>query len=330
MKERLDIYLAIAVTTKCNYRCFYCKEGGESICKSQETIPFEKMKKIVRNSYEIGISNFRITGGEPTQVEYFGELIGFIMSFPNTKIRINTNGFLLLKYIDIIEKYKMRIDIVFSVDSISKFVNGVYFPKYLSPEVVNLTNELVKREIKVRYNIVVTSLNKNEVKRLILRSIDELNVNVKLLDLNKFSEYLGYDGKVSGEAAFYLWKKLFVPMSEFYDFLEKISNNHESEWTTGLIGKGHGIPMSSYFRNGNWIQVKDSQRKPKYSEYCKNECIMYKKGECQEGVFSLFLSANLILHLSGCKNKSLQFDLNDCDDTKVKETLEKLLYFVFN
>lgn len=72
MKERLDIYLAIAVTTKCNYRCFYCKEGGESICKSQETIPFEKMKKIVRNSYEIGLSNFRITGGEPTQVEYFG------------------------------------------------------------------------------------------------------------------------------------------------------------------------------------------------------------------------------------------------------------------
>lgn len=33
MKDRANTYLAIALTTYCNYQCFYCKEGGESILK---------------------------------------------------------------------------------------------------------------------------------------------------------------------------------------------------------------------------------------------------------------------------------------------------------
>lgn len=45
MKKRVNTYLAIAITTYCNYQCFYCKEGGESISHKKETIPFSKIKK---------------------------------------------------------------------------------------------------------------------------------------------------------------------------------------------------------------------------------------------------------------------------------------------
>ena len=38
MKKRVNTYLAIAITTYCNYQCFYCKKGGESISKERETI----------------------------------------------------------------------------------------------------------------------------------------------------------------------------------------------------------------------------------------------------------------------------------------------------
>lgn len=328
MKKRVNTYLAIALTTHCNFQCFYCKEGGESISKKKETIPFLKIKQIIDNAYGIGITNFRITGGEPTSVLYFGELIEYIMSFKSTKVRINTNGYKILNYIDIFVKYKERIDIVFSVDSISEYINGVHFQKFLSDDVIKITKLLKSNDISVRYNIVVTSLNECEIKNLVLKAIDELNVNVKLLDLNKFSEYLGYGNTVSGEAAFSLWRKLFVPMNKFYDFLEKISNNSESEWTTGFIAKGHGIPMNSYFRGKNWIQVKDSMKGAKYSEICVKECPFYQTENCQEGVFSLFLSSNLILHLSGCKNTSIYFNLNECDDKQIKTALKKLLILI--
>ena len=132
----------------------------------------------------------------------------------------------------------------------------------------------------------------------------------------------------STRRAIALWKKLFVSMKEFYDFFKKISNDSESEWTTGFIGKGHGIPMSSYLRGKNWIQVKDSTRGAKYCQFCKNSCEWYKQNGCQEGVFSLFLSSNLILHLSGCKNKSIHFNLNGCDDKQMKKAFNKLLYIM--
>lgn len=328
MEKRVNTYLAIALTTYCNYKCFYCKEGGESISKEKQTIPFKKIKKIILNAYEIGINNFRITGGEPTSVSYFGELIEYIMSFKGTKVRINTNGFKILEYVDILRKYRECLDVVFSVDSISKYLDGVFFQKYLSSQVIKITKILRENEIPVRYNIVVTRINEKEVRELILKAIDEMHVNVKLLDLNKFSEYLGNGKMVYGEEAYELWKDLFVPMKNFYTFLEEISNNSNSEWTTQMIGKGHGIPMSAYFRGENWIQVKDSCRGAKYSEFCKEKCIHYKKGNCQEGVFSLFLSSNLMLNLSGCKNKDIYFDLNECENEEIKKAFLKLLSII--
>lgn len=330
MRKRLNTYLAISITTCCNYQCFYCKEGGESISKEKETISLQSIKKIIDNAYDVGIRNFRITGGEPTGVSYFGELIQYIMSFDNTKVRINTNGYKLMEHIHILEKYNKRLDVVFSVDSLSETLNGVHFTKYLSEDVINITRVLKEKEIPVRYNVVVTSLNKCEVEKLVLKAIDELQVNVKLLDLNKFSEYLGCAGKVQGEEAIALWNKLFVPMKKFYDFLEKISNDSDAEWTTGFIGKGNGIPMSSFSRGQNWIQVKDSTREAKYCQFCKNSCKWYEQRSCQEGVFSLFLSSNLTLHLSGCKNKSIHFDLNGCDDEQMKKAFNKLLDIMEN
>lgn len=328
MKKRVTTYLAVALTTYCNYQCFYCKEGGESISKEKQTISFEKIKKILLNAYEIGISNFRITGGEPTSISYFGELIEYVMSFDESKVRINTNGFEILEYVDVLKKYKERVDVVFSVDSISEYLDDVHFHKYLSSSVIKTTKVLKENEIPVRYNIVVTRINEKEVRELILKAVDEMHVNVKLLDLNKFSEYLGNGKILYNEEAFELWEDLFVPMKNFYGFLEGISDNVELEWTTQMIGKGHGIPMSVYFRSKNWIQVKDSKRGAKYSKFCKEKCMHYKKGNCQEGIFSLFLSSNLTLHLSGCKNETIHFDLSKCESAQIKTAFSKLLSLI--
>lgn len=189
MKER-DTYLAIALTTYCNYRCFYCKEGGESICCDNLTISFLDVRKVISNAYDVGIRNFRITGGEPTTVSYLGKLIIYIMNFPDSKIRINTNGYRILEVMEEIIQYKNRIDIIFSVDSISEHLNGCHFPKFLSEDIIEKTKILKQNNISVRYNVVVTKLNQPEIRQLVLKAVDELNVNVKLLDLNKFSEYL--------------------------------------------------------------------------------------------------------------------------------------------
>ena len=328
MEERRNTYLAIAITTKCNYKCFYCKKGGESISQKQQTIPYEKLNNIIAVAIEEGIRNFRITGGEPTGVTYFGKLIEYIMEFEQTKIRINTNGFKILKYINILKKYRKRLDIVFSVDSISEYIDGMYFPKFLSEDVIKITRILRNNEIPVRYNIVVTKTNELEVRSLVLKALDDLHINVKLLDLNKFPEYYGNKKEICEKEALDFWQTMFVPMKNFYGFLEEISEKSDLDWTTKMIGKGNGIPMSAYFRKENWVQVKDSERGAKYAKFCKESCNYYKKGECREGVFSLFLSSNLVLHLSGCKNEKIRFDLNKCNDDEIKLAFSYLLKFI--
>ena len=152
-------------------------------------------------------------------------------------------------------------------------------------------------------------------------------MNVKLLDLNRYSKYLGYDKKMEGIEAIELWKKQFVPMSSFYSWLDSISSNSEKNWTTGFIESNKGIPMSKFNRGKNWIQVKDSKKGASYSKYCTN-CLYYKQGNCQEGVFSLFLSSNLVLHLSGCKNELIYFNLNELNDKQMKKCFKKLLEII--
>ena len=194
MNNKRINYLAIALTTNCNYNCFYCKPTGESILPNEKgTLDFQNLKKIIKVAYELGITTFRITGGEPTTVSYLPNLICYIMELgDNTKIRLNTNGYRLddEKLLNIIELYKDQMDIVISVDSVSEYINGIHYPKYLSQKVQNLATELVKRKISTRFNIVVTKQNIREIKTLIDRSL-ALGVNIKILDLIIRNEYFG-------------------------------------------------------------------------------------------------------------------------------------------
>ena len=90
----------------------------------------------------------------------------------NAKIRLNTNGYNLEYMLDLIEMYKDRIDVMISVDSINEYVNGIHYPKYLSPKIEKLAIELVKRQISTRFNIVVTKYNYIEVECLIERALN--------------------------------------------------------------------------------------------------------------------------------------------------------------
>ena len=176
MSNRLN-YIAIALTTHCNCNCFYCKETGESIIPNiKGTWDFNSLKKVIKVAYGEGLTTFRITGGEPTIVEYLPGLIHYIMDLgKDTKIRLNTNGYNLEYMLDLIEMYKDRVDVMISVDSLNEYVNGIYYPKYLSLKIEELAKELVKRKISTRFNIVVTKYNSIEVETLIDKALELTN-----------------------------------------------------------------------------------------------------------------------------------------------------------
>ena len=59
-------YLRLAVTDRCNLRCFYCmpEEGIKYLPKNQ-VLTYEEMERVVQILARLGVQKVRITGGEP-------------------------------------------------------------------------------------------------------------------------------------------------------------------------------------------------------------------------------------------------------------------------
>jgi cyclic pyranopterin phosphate synthase len=91
-------YLRISVTDRCNLRCFYCMpSSGIQKISSQEILKYEELIEIIKCARELGISKFRITGGEPLVRK---GIIGFIEKLARMGIdfSLTTNGMLLSTY----------------------------------------------------------------------------------------------------------------------------------------------------------------------------------------------------------------------------------------
>ncbi|WP_338877162.1 GTP 3',8-cyclase MoaA [Spirosoma sp. SC4-14] len=59
-------YLRLAVTDRCNLRCFYCMpEEGIKYLPKHHLLTYEEMERIVAVLARLGIQKVRITGGEP-------------------------------------------------------------------------------------------------------------------------------------------------------------------------------------------------------------------------------------------------------------------------
>ncbi|WP_420149272.1 GTP 3',8-cyclase MoaA [Spirosoma sp.] len=59
-------YLRLAVTDRCNLRCFYCMpEEGIKYLPKHQVLTFEEMERLVSVLARLGVHKVRITGGEP-------------------------------------------------------------------------------------------------------------------------------------------------------------------------------------------------------------------------------------------------------------------------
>src|SRR6266516_5024653 len=87
----------ISVTDKCNFRCTYCMpaEGLEWLGRD-EILSFEEITRLTRIFAALGISEVRLTGGEPLVRRELPVLVGMIADIPGVDdLSLTTNGILL-------------------------------------------------------------------------------------------------------------------------------------------------------------------------------------------------------------------------------------------
>ena len=91
-------YLRISITDACNLRCRYCMPESAAGCALEQAeqnppLTIEEMLKIVHAAAGLGITHYRITGGEPLVRKECVELVQKIKAVPGTaSVGITTNG----------------------------------------------------------------------------------------------------------------------------------------------------------------------------------------------------------------------------------------------
>jgi cyclic pyranopterin phosphate synthase len=89
--------LRVSVTDRCNFRCRYCMpaEGMEWMPRG-EILSFEEIERVVRLLVDLGISDVRLTGGEPLVRREFPALVGRLAAIEGIRdLSLTTNGYLL-------------------------------------------------------------------------------------------------------------------------------------------------------------------------------------------------------------------------------------------
>lgn len=96
MKDRFGRsieYMRISITDRCNLRCRYCMPHGIEKVEHARIISYEDIVRICEAAAGLGITKFKITGGEPLVRIGCSDLVKQIKSISGTKqVTLTTNG----------------------------------------------------------------------------------------------------------------------------------------------------------------------------------------------------------------------------------------------
>ncbi|MBA2616145.1 MAG: GTP 3',8-cyclase MoaA [Actinobacteria bacterium] len=112
--------LRVSVTDKCNFRCTYCMPAEGLIwLPKQEVLTFEEIARLVRVMAGMGVSEIRLTGGEPLVRRDLPELVRMLTATPGVDdLSLTTNGVLLDRLAaPLVEAGLRRVNV--SLDSLS-------------------------------------------------------------------------------------------------------------------------------------------------------------------------------------------------------------------
>ncbi|HKG34887.1 MAG TPA: GTP 3',8-cyclase MoaA [Solirubrobacterales bacterium] len=94
---RLISDLRVSVTDRCNFRCQYCMPAeGLPWLERSELLSFEEIERLVRLFARLGVTDVRLTGGEPLVRRDFPRLVAMLAGVPGVEdLSLTTNGYLL-------------------------------------------------------------------------------------------------------------------------------------------------------------------------------------------------------------------------------------------
>jgi molybdenum cofactor biosynthesis protein A len=181
-------YARLAVTDRCNLRCFYCMPAeGIDYLPKKDLLTYEEMERLISILTNLGVTKVRITGGEPFVRR---DLIHFLERLRANadleELHITTNGVLTGNYIDKLKDLNIS-SINLSLDTLNKEKFNRITRRNEFDNVMATYHSILDHDIPLKINMVVMSgLNEEDIIPMAELSLKH-NVSVRYIEEMPFN-----------------------------------------------------------------------------------------------------------------------------------------------
>lgn len=239
-------YLRLAVTDRCNLRCFYCMpEEGIDWLSRKDLMSYEEMLHICKLLVANGIQKIRITGGEPFVRKDIMDLMRNLSALEGLEeLTLTTNGVLTGAYVPELVKMGVR-SVNLSLDTLDRNRFFSITRRDELPAVLKTLEALLNHGIDVKINaVVMDGRNTMDILPLVEMTRD-LPVSVRFIEEMPFN---GTEHAYSG----ILWnyRKILEVIGEGYPSIEKLPDPaHSTSYNYRVPGhKGSVGIIAAYSR----------------------------------------------------------------------------------
>ncbi|MES2268712.1 MAG: GTP 3',8-cyclase MoaA [Bacteroidota bacterium] len=181
-------YLRLAVTDRCNLRCFYCMpEEGLDWLSRKELMSYEEMLQVCTLLVKMGIEKIRITGGEPFVRKDIMRLLTALSKLDGLKeLSITTNGVLTAPYVSQLKAIGVQA-VNLSLDTLdaNRFFTITRRDEFAN--VMQTMDALLAHDIEVKINTVVMAGKNTQDIIPLVQLTKDLPVSVRFIEEMPFN-----------------------------------------------------------------------------------------------------------------------------------------------
>lgn len=213
-------YLRLAVTDRCNLRCFYCMpEEGIHYMPKKELLSFEEIERLVRLVAQMGITKIRLTGGEPFVRTDLMELIKIIVATEGIRdLHLTTNGILTGQHVPELKRLGIA-SVNLSMDTLDRDRFKLITRRDEFGKTHATLESLIEHEIPVKVNtVVMEGKNIEDIIPLVLLTKDR-NVSVRFIEEMPFNGEGSHYSKLT-----WTYKKILDHITREFPNIKKIQD----------------------------------------------------------------------------------------------------------
>ena len=216
-------YMRISVIDSCNLNCYYCNpQDNNKNCQAINILSVKKVLCIVRAATRLGITHFRLTGGEPLLHPQIDEMVSQIKKIPGVRsVSLTTNAVLLAQHAKQLKEAGID-SINVSLDTIDASEYEYITKKPLLDKVEHGIDAAIECGIRVKINVVLTP--QTDVVAL-TRYASKKGTDIRFIEMMPVGE-----GHINGVEPY---KKVIGTLSELYGEPYRVNTGKTKEINSG-------------------------------------------------------------------------------------------------